>query len=136
MSPTNSGHSNPNHPENALAPRLRMNYAPVGMKKPAQSDAFPAAKTLCYRATFSLPAKLAQDINRLAKRMGVSQSALLSELLTEPITAMCDIIDQIPSTGATTDDVKRAKGKSVALIRDIVGQAQSLVHELDDDGNR
>ena len=95
--------------------------------KPTQDDAFPAAKQLMFRATFSLPAKLAQDINRLAKRMGVSQSALLAELLTDPITSMCDIIDQIPTAGATPDDVKRAKGKSLAVIKEVVQQAQTLI---------
>lgn len=106
------------------------------MNKHKQADAFPAAKTVCYRATFSLPAKLAQDINRLAKRMGVSQSALLAELLTDPIAAMCEVIDQIPPTGATTDDVKRAKGKSVALIRDAVRSTQELARELGYDDPR
>lgn len=101
------------------------------MNKPHQNDAFPAARPLMYRATFSFPATLAGDINRLSKRMGVSQSALLAELLAEPITAMCDIIDQIPAAGATVDDVKRAKGKSVALIKDIVQQAQTLIADED-----
>lgn len=104
------------------------------MSKPHQNDAFPVADQLRYRATFSLPAKLAQDINRLAKRMGVSQSALLTELLSDPIDAMCDVIDQLPTVGATPDDVKRAKGKSLALIKDVVQQAQTLIaDELADD---
>jgi hypothetical protein len=106
------------------------------MRKPSQTDAFPAAKPLCYRATFSLPAELARNINRLAKRMGVSQSALLTELLTEPIDAMCGVIDEIPTAGATPDDVKRAKGKSIALIRDVVQQAQALTTELDAESKR
>lgn len=106
------------------------------MTKPAQTDAFPAAQQLKFRATFSLPAKLAQDLNRLAKRMGVSQSSLLAELLTEPVELMCEIIDQIPSVGATPDDVKRAKGKSAALIRDAVQGALSMASALDEGAKR
>lgn len=103
------------------------------MSKPKQSDAFPAASTVRTRVTFTMPASLARDINRLARRMGVSQSAFISELLTDPILAMCDVIDAIPETGATADDVKRARGKSVALIRDVIEQAQAVARESSDD---
>lgn len=80
-----------------------------------------------YRASFTFPAPLARDISRLAKRLGVSQSAMLTELLTEPIAAMCSIIDTLPTAGATEDDVRRAKGRSVALIKEVVDQAQALM---------
>jgi hypothetical protein len=104
--------------------------------KPAD-DAGTVARPVFYRATFSLPAPLARDISHLAKRLGVSQSAMLTELLTEPILAMREVIDAIPQVGVTPDDVKRARGKSVALIRDVVQHAQSLLNtELGDDGNR
>ena len=106
------------------------------MSKPNQDDAFPAAKILHYRCTFSLPATLAKDIARLAKRMGVSQSSMLAELLTDPITAMCDIIDEIPDKGATADDVKRARGKSLSIIKDVVQQAQAAAAEVTDANNR
>jgi hypothetical protein len=79
-----------------------------------------------YRATFSLPAQLAKDIARLSKRLGVSQSAFLSELLKDPIAAMLDIIDELPQAGATPDDLKRAKGKSKVYIEQIVQEATSL----------
>lgn len=102
------------------------------MNKPTQTDAFLALKAPCYRATFSLPATLAKDISRLAKRMGVSQSALLAELLAAPIAAMLEVIDEIPPVGATQDDVKRAKGKSVSLIREAVRTTQELARELGD----
>jgi hypothetical protein len=86
-----------------------------------------------YRATFTFPADLATDINRLAKRLGVSQSSLLTELLGDPIRAMLEVIDEIPQVGATPDHVKRARGKSAALIRDVVQQAQAVVASLGPD---
>lgn len=99
------------------------------MKKPARTadGSETVATEVRYRATFTFPAPLARDINRLAKRLGVSQSAMLTELLTEPVAAMCSIIDTLPSAGATEDDVRRAKGRSVALIKDVVDQAQALM---------
>lgn len=103
------------------------------MSKPNQTDAFPVPPGLRYRATFSLPAQLAKDIARLARRMGVSQSALLAELLAAPIAAMLEVVETIPEAGATPADVKRARGKSVALIREAVQQTQDLANELGQD---
>lgn len=89
-----------------------------------------------YRATFSFPAPLATDISQLAKRLGVSQSALLTELLAEPVRVMLDVVSEIPQVGVTPDHVKRARGKSAELVRHAVQNAQSLVSQLDaEDGH-
>ena len=107
------------------------------MNKPYLADGSETvATTARYRATFSFPAPLATDISRLAKRLGISQSALLTELLAEPVAAMLDVIDTIPQVGVTPDHIKRAKGKSVALIRDVVQQAQAVVAHLETDDDR
>lgn len=82
-----------------------------------------------YRATFSLPAQLARDINRLAKRLGVSQSAFLAEMLKDPVAAMLAIMDELPQSGATPDDLKRAKGKSKEFIEQIVQEASDLARD-------
>jgi hypothetical protein len=105
------------------------------MSKPQHADGTETvARPVFYRATFSLPAALAKDISHLAKRLGVSQSAMLAELLTEPVAAMREVIDTIPQVGVTPTDVKRARGKSAALIRDVVQHAQSLLAtELSDE---
>lgn len=79
-----------------------------------------------YRATFSLPAGLAKDINRLSKRLGVSQSAFLTELLKDPVAAMLDVIDQLPPSGGTADDLRRARGRSREYIEQIMREAHEL----------
>jgi hypothetical protein len=99
-------------------------------KTPVQTDAFPTAAGT-RRTTFSLPVETADRIARLSRRMGVSQSAFVSELLAEPIAAMASIIDVLPETGATASDVRRARGRSLALIKDVVAQAQSVVEEVE-----
>lgn len=94
-----------------------------------QVDAFPIPPRT-RRTTFSLPTETLDRIERLARRMGVSQSAFVSELLSEPIAAMASIIDALPEQGATVGDVKRARGRSLGFIRDAVTQAQDLLHEV------
>lgn len=105
------------------------------MNKPHHADGTETvARPVFYRATFSLPAPLAKDISHLAKRLGVSQSSMLAELLTEPLAALREIIDTVPQVGVMPADIKRARGKSAALIRDAVQQAQSLLaSELPDE---
>jgi len=50
-----------------------------------------------YRCTFSLPQQLAKDISFIAKRMSMSQSALLAMLLDEPIKAMAKLFAILPA---------------------------------------
>jgi hypothetical protein len=83
-----------------------------------------------FRATFTLPATLARQISHIAKRMRVSQSALLTQLLLEPVDAMTQVLDQLPEV-ATESDAARARGTSAELIRRAVAEAQDLVNELD-----
>lgn len=91
-----------------------------------QTDAFPNPPSVA-RVTLALPVDLAERIDRLADRLKVSRSAFVAELLAEPIAAMVGIIDLIPETGATHQDVKRAKGRSVDLIRTVVAEAVGLL---------
>jgi hypothetical protein len=96
------------------------------MNKPTPVAPKPARKPVHYRATFSLPAPLAIDIQRLSKRLGVTQSAFLTEMLTDAVAAMVDILDQLPPQHATEGDVRRARGKSREYIHSIVAEAQQL----------
>lgn len=91
-----------------------------------QTDAFPIPHRT-RRTTFSLPTETLDRIERLSRRVGVSQSAFVAELLDEPLAVMASIMDALPETGATLQDVKRAKGRSVAFIKHAVGEALALV---------
>lgn len=83
-----------------------------------------------YRATFSLPAGTAVALNRVAKRLGVSQSALLGELLSEPIAALDAMLDSVPLQ-PTRDDVLRARGRSAELVRSAVANALAVVDAIE-----
>ena len=91
-----------------------------------QTDAFPIPHRTKV-VSFSLPVETADQIARLAARMGVSQSAMLAELLAEPIAAMASIIDLVPQVSPTAQAVKRAKGRSLEVIRDLVAQATAFL---------
>lgn len=80
------------------------------------------------RATFSLPPDLARNLPRLAKRLRVSQSAVVSELLREPVAAMMAVFDELPPA-PTSQDVLRARGKSLELLQDIIDDASQLAFE-------
>lgn len=98
------------------------------MAKPHQSDAFGAPLT--KSVTVTLPLTVLADLDRVARRMKVTRSALLSEMLGPSVAAMAEVVDALPEVGATSTDVRRARGKSVALIEAAVGEAQALTRQL------
>ena len=77
-----------------------------------------------YRATFSLPCDLATAISRVAKRMGISQSALLATVLTEPLADLESLLQLVPED-PTPDQVLRLRGDSVAIIRQRMAELQA-----------
>lgn len=93
-----------------------------------QTDAFPPPRRT-YRCTYTLPVEMAHNISRIAKRLGVSQSALLATVMEEPIANLATLVDEIPPR-PTGEDVKRLRGKSVELIKGIVDEA---LRDLGDD---
>lgn len=79
-----------------------------------------------YRASFSLPVSLAVGINRVAKRLGVSQSAFVTELLSEAVADIERLLNLLPPS-PTSDDVLRLRGASASVIRARIREAQQFV---------
>jgi hypothetical protein len=96
------------------------------MKK--QADAFPLTVGT-RRCTYSVPTSLAHNIATVAKRMNVSQSALIATVLEEPLAQLAELVADIPPQ-PTGEDVKRLRGKSVALIRGVVDEALRDLEDL------
>lgn len=89
-----------------------------------------------YRATFTLPPVMAVTLNRVAKRMRMSQSALLVLLLEEPLETLERLaaLMPLPSDPATTvpaDQVRRLRGASAEAIRTAVRDALEVADQLD-----
>jgi hypothetical protein len=75
-----------------------------------------------YVRSYSLPATVAVAIQRVASRLGVSQSALVVELIGQPVSDLEHMLDQLPSS-PSPDDVRRLRGESVALVKARVADA-------------
>ena len=73
-----------------------------------------ASKTV--RMSFSLPREFQRDLDYLSERMGISKSALLSDLLTAPLHDLRELVASVPPQ-PTEDDLLRARGRSHALIQ-------------------
>lgn len=82
------------------------------------------------RMTITLPAELAGDIARVAGRFGITRSALLVQLLMEPMAELGKLVDMVPPT-PSAGDVKRFRGASIELIERVVGEAQEVADALD-----
>ena len=77
-----------------------------------------------YRCTFSLPCELAIAISRVAKHVGVSQSALLVELIGAPMADLLRLVELAPPPGDDSpDSMARLRGESVALVQRRVSEA-------------
>lgn len=82
------------------------------------------------RMSFTVPAELAASISQVAERLKVSRSALLAQLLTEPMAELQRLIELVPPK-PTEGDILRFRGESVALINQLVTEAQEVAKSVD-----
>jgi metal-responsive CopG/Arc/MetJ family transcriptional regulator len=78
------------------------------------------------RTSFSLPRQMVRDLAYLSQRIGVSRSALLADLSTEPLADLRALVEQIPEN-PTPADIVRLRGKSEEVVQRRLAQ----LHELD-----
>lgn len=67
------------------------------------------------RTSFTLPPQLLADLAYISARIGVSRSALLSDLSSEPIADLRRLLESVPAS-PTPADVLRLRGESEALV--------------------
>jgi len=90
-----------------------------------------------YRCTFTLPVPMALSISHLAKRFRMSQSALLSLLLEEPIEALDRLAALLPLPDAAgtvrfdESQVRRLRGASSDELRKAVRAALAAAEGID-----
>lgn len=88
-----------------------------------------------YRCTFTLPQTLATDIAVIAKRLSMSQSALLSLLLEVPIADIAKLVAMLPPDVSSPDDqpvvIQRLRGASIEMLRSRIGEAVEHARVLD-----
>lgn len=86
----------------------------------------PEAASKKYRVNLSLPRDLAVMLNKTAKQMGTSQSALVTSLLVEALPALYELTAE-PLDETSADSIKRFRGRSIDAI---VGQLGKLLRAL------
>ena len=75
-------------------------------------------------SSFTVPKPLARNLRHVAKRLGVTQSALVSELLGEPLVDLRKLVDLVPKSGKVTQEqILRLRGASADVVADRVRDA-------------
>lgn len=80
------------------------------------------------KISITVPPELVADLDYVSGRLGVSRSALISEILPESLVIMRTMLEQVP-LNPTPDDVLRFRGESAELVR---GKIESLKGMTDD----
>lgn len=86
------------------------------------------------RMSFTVPPSIRQNLDYLSSRMGVTKSALVSELLTTPLSDLRDLMEMVPDNPSEAD-LLRASGKSNELIAARLRSLRSIEGDLFDDRN-
>lgn len=81
------------------------------------------------KVTFSVPVEIVDDLSVISKRIGVSRSALLSELLSTPLHEMRELVEGIPENPEEVDIV-RFKGKSEKVVKQRMQELEELSNDL------
>lgn len=74
------------------------------------------------RRTFSLNPALDEALTYLHRRLGVSKSAVVNELLTGPALDLQGLMSEVPEK-PTPEDVVRLRGRSVELVKERMAAA-------------
>jgi len=80
------------------------------------------------RITLSVPVELADDLNYVHRRMGVSKSAFVSSLLVQGVTDLRNLLETLPEH-PTPEDVVRFRGASAELAEGRIENFRSQLEE-------
>lgn len=81
------------------------------------------------KPSFSVPAELLADLDYISRRIGVSRSALLTELLLDTLGNLRFILEDVPEN-PTEQDVLRFRGRSMGLIESRIVNLKELEHDM------
>ena len=93
------------------------------------TDNVKTQKPRMAKVAMSLPRSLVDDLDYLVARLGVSRSALASELLSEAVAEMRRVVSLIPPN-PTPADLLRMRGESEAFVRERIANATRLTDDL------
>lgn len=85
--------------------------------------------TKLQKVSLALGPEVVIDLDYVAKRMGVSRSALVNGLLLEAVPHMRKLLEQIPLS-PTPADVVRFRGESAKVVEERLAELQGIANDL------
>jgi hypothetical protein len=88
------------------------------------------------RMSFTVPPQFQDDLNYISARMGISKSAALVNLLSEPLPSIVQLLREIPAEPPTDDLGKRRvarrfRDSSMQAIEDETAKLKSILDGMD-----
>ena len=77
------------------------------------------------RLTFTLPPDVVSDLDYISKRVSISRSSLLGNLIAEPAHDLRTLLESVPDN-PTDEDIIRARGASDVLIKERLSAIKGL----------
>lgn len=83
------------------------------------------------KISITLPAETVADLDYVAKRLGISRSAVISNMLSEAAPTLRKVMERIPldPTNLTPDQL-RTRGESKQVILDRLDALEGMTHDL------
>ena len=81
------------------------------------------------KISLALDPAIVADLDYLSSRLGVSRSALVSQLLADTTPTMRKLLEQVPLSPAPADAV-RFRGDSIKVIEGRLSDVRELGHDL------
>lgn len=81
------------------------------------------------KVSLSLEESTVDDLDYVTRRMGISRSALVSQLLLEALPSVRQVIELIPDS-PTAADVVRYRGESKAIVQSRLESARRATDDL------
>lgn len=75
------------------------------------------------RFSVTIPDPLREDVDYISQRMGVTRSALISELLAGSVPDLRSLVEMLPEDG-TEPDMVRLRGASADIVRSRLQELQ------------
>ena len=81
------------------------------------------------KISVTIPPELLADLDYVAGRLGVSRSALISEVMPEALGVMRSMLEQVP-LNPTPEDVLRFRGESAGIVREKIDSLRGMSDDL------
>lgn len=78
------------------------------------------------KTSMSLAPDVYANLCIISTRLGVSRSALVSELLSDPLADMCKLFEHVPAA-PTVADLVRFRGESMRVVQERIASMDALV---------